>query len=144
MSYAWIDDPVPEGIGKASDEVIHALLSRFAVCTLRENGTLFTIETPDLRRVAFTWAPKPVHQIQAFEEVARLLVWNCCGYHGIYKPSLAEVLPQLPTDTEANAFYMDYDHIDIHKSGTYQRATAVLVKATIVPIYINNATTPAT
>ena len=60
---------------------------------------LFDIEPVDPRGIAYTWEPKPVgkwrHDISCFDIIR---TYHRCGHPSLFKPSIAEVLAQIPKD----------------------------------------------
>lgn len=54
------------------------------------------IEPVNPRNVAYTWDPKPADVAPAFKEVAEIQTFHTYGYIGFFKPSIAEVLAQIP------------------------------------------------
>lgn len=62
-----------------------------------ENNLQF-IKPVDLERVAFTWDPKPVKKAKGLTELFRQTTYHHCNYYGFFKPSIAEVLAQIPED----------------------------------------------
>lgn len=52
----------------------------------------------------------------------RVKTYHSCGYHAFVKPSIAEVLANIQDNTkllnsDANAFYIDMNQVEIHQSG---------------------------
>jgi len=114
-----------------SDEDLAERLSRVTPLLLR-NGELYRFkELPHPRKIAFTWGPeddnlvlvqeryddKTYNVIDWFIEVSRGQTHHSCGYHGFVKPTIAEVLAQLPDDPKITAFYLDIDSTRILYDG---------------------------
>lgn len=65
---------------------------------VRRDGDLYYIKPVDLRRIAFTWDPKVTSQAVGLEPVISFKTLHRYAYHGFFKPSIAEVLAQIPAD----------------------------------------------
>lgn len=57
---------------------------------------LFYIKPVDLKNVAFTWDAKPTKQATGLKPIATITTYHAYGYYGFFKPSIAEVLAQIP------------------------------------------------
>jgi hypothetical protein len=97
---------------------------------------------PDPRDVAFDWDPKRLHPV-TFEPLLAVYTDHLCGYYGFPKPSIAEVLAQLPDDLPegANAFCIDNDRWwGIYASGRGHRMITTFGRAGSEPCEIGPAT----
>lgn len=113
-------------VPKISDEVLAERLKRFQPIVVKDGHT-WAIETPDLRHTAYTWDPKLLHPV-SFAPLTGLWTDHNCGYHAFFKPSIAEVLAQIPEflDERANAFCIAPEQlIGIYESGSGHRAVTV-------------------
>jgi hypothetical protein len=61
-------------------------------------GVLHYIRPVDPRRIAFTWAPKPGRKAKGLVELRQVRTLHNYGHPSLFKPSIAEVLAQLPDD----------------------------------------------
>ncbi|PZR63208.1 MAG: hypothetical protein DI537_51950, partial [Stutzerimonas stutzeri] len=52
-----------------------------------------------------------------YHEVIRTATQHSCGYHAFFKPSIAEVLAQMPDDPTITAFYLDTDSVVVLYDG---------------------------
>ena len=103
---------------------------------IRKDDKLYSIEIPDLRNVAYTWEPKIVKECYNLKEITKIKTHHYCGYYGFFKPSIAEVLAQIPEDLidMVDAFEIinnvdsEEDEIKIFSEGNGQLATTVLYK----------------
>ena len=77
-----------------SDERIQEL-QRKLTPLVRRRGKLFTIKKTDPRDEAFNWGDGE-KVIKHLQEVTRFRTLHTYGYHGFFKPSIAEVFAQLP------------------------------------------------
>jgi hypothetical protein len=63
-----------------------------------KHGKLFHIKPVDPRKIAFTWDPKLREEATGLVELTTIRTLHGFGYHGFFKPSIAEVLTQIPDD----------------------------------------------
>jgi hypothetical protein len=56
------------------------------------------IEPVDLFGIAYTWDPKPTTQVSGLKPLADIRTYHTYGYQGFFKPSIAEVLAQIPEE----------------------------------------------
>lgn len=64
---------------------------------IRVNPTgLHYIELCDPRKVAFTWDPTPTTSADGLEPICTIRTLHTYGFYGFFKPSIAEVLAQIP------------------------------------------------
>ena len=70
------------------------------------DGKPFFIKKVDLFGIAFTWSPKPTKRARGLKQVVDITTYHTWGYYGCFKPSIAEVLAQIPDEYvyEVNAF----------------------------------------
>ena len=133
MSVVWIEGKAE--VPPISDELLSERLKRFAVL-VQKDGELFRRTPCDPRNIAFTWEKPTEGGPVQFKEVTRTRTKHTCGYHAFFKPSLAEVLAQMPDDVgDANAFFIitdtfatgetDADDIQLFKDGSGHLATTV-------------------
>jgi len=104
---------------------------------VREDNKLYKIEIPDLRETAYTWEPKITKEYLDLQEITRIKTHHYCSYYGFFKPSIAEVLSQIPEKLieEIDAFEIIQDtnsgndtEIKIFKKGNGHLATTILYK----------------
>lgn len=62
----------------------------------KDDGLLYFIEDVDPYKAAFTVYPKPIRQAEDLEEFDAILTWHTWAYYGFFKPTIAEVLAQIP------------------------------------------------
>lgn len=56
------------------------------------------IEPVDLFRIAYTWDPKSADKAKGLKPLCDITTHHTFGYHGFFKPSIAEVLAQIPAE----------------------------------------------
>jgi hypothetical protein len=125
MTNQTIDGPyvVPE----ISDEELKTGLARFTPLVLSDHG-LMRIALPDPRMQSFLWSPKFIGDEVEIEEILSIYTNHTCAYYGFFKPTLAEVIAQIPKDIDPriNAFYITDDPVDIFRDGNGHRAKTIL------------------
>ena len=84
------------------------------------------MEPVDPRGVAFTWDPKPTERTPPMIELDKIYTDHSYGYVGFFKPSIAEVLAQIPEQyiNQAAAFETHYSG----ESGEYHSAQTILYR----------------
>ena len=73
---------------------------------VRRDGRLYYIAPVDPVRIAYTWAPKFQDEAFGLTPVRVIRTLHSWSYYGCFKPSISEVLSQIPDDLEdkINAF----------------------------------------
>ncbi len=71
---------------------------------VRFDGELRYIKSVDIRNVAYTWEPKSAKLAKDLTTLLDITTYHTYGYHGLFKPSIAEVLCQIPTDLVDKVF----------------------------------------
>lgn len=82
-------------IPEISDAKLEELYKRIKPVVGRK-GKLYYIKDEDLRKVAFTWEPKLKNKAKKLERLCDITTYHTYGYHGFFKPSIAEVIAQIP------------------------------------------------
>jgi hypothetical protein len=106
-------------VPKISNKLLQDRIARLTPIAVK-GGKRFRMSIPDLRNQAFTWDPQLGEEVR-FEVLREVHTDHTCGYHGFIKPSIAEVLAQLPDDLPegVNAFSIDTKRtIGIYETGT--------------------------
>ena len=62
------------------------------------DGVLYYIKSVDPFNIAFTWDAKPKWRARRLEKLADITTYHTWGYYGFFKPSIAEVLAQIPEE----------------------------------------------
>jgi hypothetical protein len=70
----------------------------FEGITCGAGGTLFFIDAVDPFNVAYTWDPKPTDEATGLKDLREITTYHSFSYHGFFKPSIAEVLAQIPEE----------------------------------------------
>ena len=133
----WTDEELDRDRLKITDERLLELIQRVTPLLMR-GGQLHRFDHPktilDMRKTSYIWDPKNVTPVndkmlfdehggiaeyakESFRELARGTTQHSCGYYGFFKPSIAEVLAQMPDDELITAFYIDEDHVSILYDG---------------------------
>jgi hypothetical protein len=122
---------ITNDIVEISDELLAERLKHWTPI-IHEGGKFYTIKTVDPRNMSFIWDPEFTGEV-SIEVMAERITYHTCGYHGFFKPSIAEVLAQIPDDIQANGFYItfndnDCDSVISTKDFYGHRAITVFVK----------------
>lgn len=114
-------------VPKISDESLNYLNNKFTPL-YKSNDKIFKIKSTDnlntLRNTAFTWSPELMEEV-GFCALDSSYFNSECNYYGFYKPSIAEVLSQIPDnirDDYPGAYFIDMDTVQIYNSGEGHRA----------------------
>jgi hypothetical protein len=93
------------------DAVIHGpITSREHIFpVIPKGGKLFHIKPVDLHKTAFTWDPKLREEADGLRVLTTIRTLHGYGYHGFFKPSIAEVLVQIPDDLIADVVAFSTD-----------------------------------
>lgn len=78
------------------DETLTRLLEQLRPVCFDLEGRLHFIELPDPREIAYTWSPVLGERASGLVEIARFPTVHSYGAPALFKPTLAEVLAQLP------------------------------------------------
>lgn len=56
------------------------------------------IKLVDLFKIAYTWDPKSADKATGLKSLCDITTYHTYGYYGMFKPSIAEVLAQIPAE----------------------------------------------
>jgi hypothetical protein len=129
MSVLWLSGSCPK-IPQISDEELTQLLQKIKPVILDDEG-LFFIEEVNPRNIAFTWEPKLAKQCTGLTELTRIETNHTCGYIGFFKPTIAEVLAQIPKHLleEVDMFRtLSDDTVGCYAEGDGHRTVTILYK----------------
>ena len=91
------------------------------------DGNLFYIKDVDLRNVAFTWDPTPAKKVEGLEKLCELTTYHSYGYHGFFKPSVAEVISQIPSEYVDDCVAFETT-TGVEIAGSYHATITILYK----------------
>jgi hypothetical protein len=80
-----------------TDERIKELLARIKP-VITKDGIKRYIKLCHPRNEAYTWDAKPTDEAEGITPIIQIKTYHTFGYHGFFKPSLAEVLAQIPEE----------------------------------------------
>lgn len=86
-------------IPKISNAILHELAGRIKpVVSFMKDGvpTRYYIKEVSLSSVAYTWDPVKTEVAEEFVVLGQIITYHTYGYYGFFKPSIAEVLSQIP------------------------------------------------
>lgn len=89
-------------IPKISNERLAELLARIRP-VVRQDGEPWYIKPVDPRNIAYTWDPTPTKKATDLVPLKTVRTLHTYGYHGMFKPSIAECLAQMPDDVAETA-----------------------------------------
>jgi len=88
-------------IPKISDEDLNNLMKRMKP-VVTKSGEQHYIKKVDPRTVAYTWDPKTTRKAEGLVELTDINTYHSYGYYGFFKPSISEVLAQIPDEYMAD------------------------------------------
>ena len=83
-------------IPEITDERLKELAIKIRPVYIYENELTWIEPVKNLRRTAFSWDPSPGAPAENLEKLTTIQTLHTFGYHGFFKPSVAEVLAQMP------------------------------------------------
>jgi hypothetical protein len=84
-------------IPKITDPRLNELAARIKP-VVSFKGVRHYIKPCHLRTQAYTWDAKKAAKAPALVEIVDIRTYHTYGYHGFFKPSIAEVIAQIPAD----------------------------------------------
>lgn len=84
-------------IPKISDDRLNELYARIKP-VVEFDGVKHYIRKCHLRTTAYTWDAKKTKAAPALKELLAIRTYHTYGYHGFFKPSIAECIAQIPND----------------------------------------------
>jgi hypothetical protein len=82
-------------IPKLTDERLAELVEKIKP-VIRRDDDLYYIKPVDPRGIAYTWDPKPTEAAEELVMVCDITTFHGFAHQGCFKPSIAEVLSQIP------------------------------------------------
>ena len=137
LKYVWIDEIFDRSKIEISDSKLISLYENFTPLYQIENGDIYTIKNDyisasdfplNLRDRSFTWDKRLGDKVGKFVETHTAKTDHSCGYYGLFKPSIAEILAQINDNKGydyGNSFYIKMDLVEIFRCGGGHRATTV-------------------
>lgn len=61
-------------------------------------GDPYWLEPCDITKVSYTWNPKPMNRTPKLTPICDVRTYHGYGYYGMFKPSIGEVLAQIPAE----------------------------------------------
>ena len=85
----WIPKVSKEEIEKRSERIKPVV---------KFDSNLSFIKPVDLFGIAYTWDPEPAGRAKGLKPLCDITTYHTYGYYGFFKPSIAEVLAQIPKE----------------------------------------------
>jgi hypothetical protein len=127
-------------IREITDERVQELLEHIKPLAPNpdDGGALYEIELPaDLRHTAFRWSPKFTKKadLSRYHVLETLVTYHSCGYIGLFKPDIPEVLAQidqLPDEIryQVVAFDVLFDGLEMMTADFYGHKTKTVLYRT--------------
>lgn len=96
----------PMNIPEITDERIAELLTTIAPVIVGTDGVPYTFDRVDLRGMSFIWNPTGLTPLPfAVVKSGTIRTLHTFGHPALFKPSIAEVLAQLPADVSGIAAF---------------------------------------
>jgi hypothetical protein len=116
-------------IPKITDEELHRRAEKIKPLIKVDDGKYFRIKDVDLHKIAFTWSPKYEGEPVQAEEVRVIHTDHLCGRPSLFKPSIAEVLAQIPEGlVDKIAAFAITGGVICYESGNGHQAVTTLYK----------------
>lgn len=142
ITHEFTKDEDPPGIPHIADSELLRLSGEFELLCEVDGGYRVVDLCPRgadnqmaiLRNMSCIWEPFLGRSVTIQGEAKAVPFFVSCGYHAFFKPSVAEILSQAPCDDLLELGYNAYfigPHIEILRSGQYQKATAFFVRASL-------------
>jgi len=87
---SWIPEVPKERIQKLAERIK-------PVVQFAQKGRRY-IKPVDLFDIAYTWDPKSADEAMDLKPLCDITTYHTYGYQGLFKPSIAEVLAQIPAE----------------------------------------------
>ena len=85
-------------IPEITDERLDELFDRIKPVVKFKLRGLCYIQPVDLRSIAYTWSPKSAGKAPKLEPICDITTYHSYGSYNLFKPSIAEVLAQIPDE----------------------------------------------
>lgn len=85
-------------IPEVSNEYVFDLAKRIKPVVEFSSKGKHYIKPVDLFRIAYTWEPKPAKRAKGLKPLCDITTYHAFGYQAFFKPSIAEVLAQIPAE----------------------------------------------
>jgi hypothetical protein len=115
-------------IPKITDERLTELLIRIKVVHHFEKE-LYYIKPVDPRRIAFTWDPIKDGEAKGLKILKQIYTYHDYGHPALFKPSIAEVLAQIPEDVIDEVVAFETQYVDFDEGNDCHIACTILYSA---------------
>lgn len=117
-----------ERVPEISDRRLAELLERLVPITVDGQERASFIQMPHPRTEAYLWSPDPSGPVPGLRVLVRFRTFHAYGAPSLFKPSIAEVLAQLPAELppEARAFTTFPETAELSERGDLHVAQSAL------------------
>ncbi len=96
MRKSWIPKILDERLQELCKRIKPVV--RFVSWFGKGKECLYYIKPVDPRKIAYTWDPKPRRKARRLKKLCDITTYHSYGYYGFFKPSIAEVIAQIPEE----------------------------------------------
>lgn len=123
-------------IPKIKDDVLEKLFKKIKPI-VRKGGEAYYIEKVDLRGASYLWSPKTTRKAPKLEPITDIRTYHTYGYYGFFKPSIAEVIAQIPKEylSQVTTFEIISSPEDANDLGREQEALNAGYHVAITRLY---------
>jgi len=119
-----------EKIPEISDERLEELCEKIkpVVDNSRRHDKvqLWYIKAVDPRDMSFLWDPKPTKRARGLRKYKEIVTLHSYGAPVLFKPSIAEVLSQIPEKDIDNVAAFETEHLGFSEGSNYHTAVTIL------------------
>ena len=117
---------IPEISNKRLEELCKRIKPVVDNSRRHDDPELWYIRKVDPRHVAFTWSPKPTKKAEGLKKYKEIMTLHSYGAPVYFKPSIAEVLAQIPKNDLDKIVAFETKHLGFSKDNEYHAARTIL------------------
>jgi hypothetical protein len=91
-------------------------------------GDLYYIKEVNPHNIAFTWDPKAAKKATGLVPLEQIVTYHTWAYYGFFKPTIAEVLSQIPENCLESIVAFETDVDSVQLCGDYHVASTTLYR----------------
>lgn len=89
-------------IPKITNEDLATLAARMKPIAQQNSAPHYIVGSPHLRNESFLWDPVFGEEATGLKPLMQVRTYHTYGYYGLFKPSIAEVIAQIPLQARAD------------------------------------------